>query len=71
MTYKNNLSLCICVEVRNSKRQCKNKTCKGGMSKQVPQQQQQQEQQQVMQEDLQQEVEILKGNSFTLPDFAF
>ena len=32
------------------------------MSKQVPQQQQQ---------DLQQEVEILKGNSFTLPDFAF
>ena len=40
------------------------------MSKQVPQQQQQ-EQQQVMQEDLQQEVEILKGNSFTLPDFAF
>ena len=71
MTYKNNLSLCICVEVRNSKRQCKNKTCKGRMSKQVPQQQQQQEQQQVMQEDLQQEVEILKGNSFTLPDFAF
>ena len=41
------------------------------MSKQVPQQQQQQEQQQVMQEDLQQEVEILKGNSFTIPDFAF
>ena len=41
------------------------------MSKQVPQQQQQQEQQQVMQEDLQQEVEILKGNSFTLPEFAF
>ena len=41
------------------------------MSKQVPQKQQQQEQQQVMQEDLQQEVEILKGNSFTLPDFAF
>ena len=40
------------------------------MSKQV-QQQQQQEQQQVMQEDLQQEVEILKGNSFTIPDFAF
>ena len=37
------------------------------MSKQVPQQQQQQ----VMQEDLQQEVEILKGNSFTIPDFAF
>ena len=33
------------------------------MSKQVPQQQQQ--------DDLQQEVEILKGNSFTLPDFAF
>ena len=51
MTYKNNLSLCICVEVRNSKRQCKDKTCKGLMSKQVPQQQQQ-EQQQVMQEDL-------------------
>ena len=24
-----------------------------------------------MQEDLQQEVEILKGNSFTLPEFAF
>ena len=71
MTYKNNLSLCICVEVRNSKRQCKDKTCKGLMSKQVPQQQQQQEQQQVMQEDLQQEVEILKGNSFTIPDFAF
>ena len=41
------------------------------MSKQVPQQQQQQEQQQVMQEDPQQEVEILKGNSFTIPDFAF
>ena len=41
------------------------------MSKQVPQQQQQQEQQQVMQEDLQQEVEILKGNSFTLPEIAF
>ena len=71
MTYKNNLSLCICVEVRNNKRQCKNNTYKGRMSKQVPQQQQQQEQQQVMQEDLQQEVEILKGNSFTLPDFAF
>ena len=70
MIYKNNLSLCICVEVRNGKRQCKNKTCKGLMSKQVPQQQQQ-EQQQVMQEDLQQEVEILKGNSFTIPDFAF
>ena len=35
------------------------------------QQQQQQEQQQVMQEDLQQQVEILKGNSFTIPDFAF
>ena len=32
---------------------------------------QQQQQQQVMQEDLQQEVEILKGNSFTLPEFAF
>ena len=40
------------------------------MSKQVPQQQQQ-EQQQVMQEDLQQEVVILKGNSFTILDFAF
>ena len=38
---------------------------------QQQQQQQQQEQQQVMQEDLQQEVEILKGNSFTIPDFAF
>ena len=32
---------------------------------------QQQQQQQVMQEDLQQEVEILKGNSFTLTEFAF
>ena len=32
---------------------------------------QQQQQQQVMQEDLQQQVEILKGNSFTLPEFAF
>ena len=70
MTYKNNLSLCICVEVRNSKRQCKDKTCKGLMSKQVPQQQQQ-EQQQVLQDDLQQEVEILKENSFTLPEIAF
>ena len=32
---------------------------------------QQQQQQQVLTEDLQQEVEILKGNSFTLPEFAF
>ena len=70
MAYKSNLSLCICVEVRNSKRQYKNKTCKGLISKQV-QQQQQQQQQQVLQEDLQQEVELLKGNSFTIPDFAF
>ena len=32
---------------------------------------QQQQQQQVLTEDLQQEVEILKGNSFTLTEFAF
>ena len=32
---------------------------------------QQQQQQQVLTEDLQQEAEILKGNSFTLPEFAF
>ena len=32
---------------------------------------QQQQQQQVLTEDLQQEVEILKGNSFTLPEIAF
>ena len=43
------------------------------MQKKAPQeqQQQQQQQQQVLTEDLQQEVEILKGNSFTLPEFAF
>ena len=32
---------------------------------------QQQEQQQEAPDHLQQEVEILKGNSFTLPEFAF
>ena len=44
------------------------------MQKKAPQeqqQQQQQQQQQVLTEDLQQEVEVLKGNSFTLPEFAF
>ena len=41
------------------------------MQKQAQQQQQQQQQQQVPTEDLQQEVEILKGNRFTLPEFAF
>ena len=40
------------------------------LQKRAPQEKQQQ-QQQVMQEDLQQEVEILKENSFTLPEFAF
>ena len=35
------------------------------------QRQVQQQQQQVLKEDLQQEVEILKGTSFTLPEFAF
>ena len=43
------------------------------MQKQAKQQQQQeqQQQQQVLTADFQQEVEILKGNSFTLPEFAF
>ena len=41
------------------------------MQKPAQQQQQQQQEQQILTEDFQQEVEILKGNSLILPEFAF